>query len=49
VISARPSGTEPKIKFYCSVKESLEDTADYLDLQNILEAKVDRMMKDIVG
>ena len=49
VISARPSGTEPKIKFYCSVKESLEDTADYLDLQNVLEAKVDRMMKDIVG
>ena len=49
VISARPSGTEPKIKFYCSVKESLEDTADYLDLQNVLEEKVDRMMKDIVG
>ncbi|MDR0266353.1 MAG: phospho-sugar mutase [Sphingobacterium sp.] len=49
VISARPSGTEPKIKFYCSVKESLKNTADYLDLQNILEAKVDRMMKDIVG
>ncbi len=49
VISARPSGTEPKIKFYCSVKESLHDTADYLNLQNVLEAKVDRMMKDIVG
>ncbi|WP_286727588.1 phospho-sugar mutase, partial [Sphingobacterium sp. UBA2610] len=26
VISARPSGTEPKIKFYCSVKENLTDT-----------------------
>ena len=49
VISARPSGTEPKIKFYCSVKESLKNTVDYLDLQNVLEAKVDRMMKDIVG
>lgn len=49
VISARPSGTEPKIKFYCSVKENLHDTADYLNLQNVLEAKVDRMMKDIVG
>ena len=49
VISARPSGTEPKIKFYCSVKESLKNTTDYLDLQNVLEAKVDRMMKDIVG
>src|SRR5690606_8402644 len=25
VISARPSGTEPKIKFYCSVKTDLPD------------------------
>jgi phosphoglucomutase len=49
VISARPSGTEPKIKFYCSVKESLKDTADYFDVQTILEEKVDRMMKDIVS
>ncbi|WP_367329644.1 phospho-sugar mutase [Sphingobacterium multivorum] len=49
VISARPSGTEPKIKFYCSVKENLKDTADYVDVQTVLEEKVDRMMKDIVG
>lgn len=49
VISARPSGTEPKIKFYCSVKEKLSDKGDYLNLQNMLEEKVDRMMKDIVG
>ncbi|WP_209577046.1 phospho-sugar mutase [Sphingobacterium sp. UBA5996] len=49
VISARPSGTEPKIKFYCSVKESLKDTADYADVQKALEEKVDRMMKDIVN
>ncbi|MGJ1334450.1 phospho-sugar mutase [Sphingobacterium siyangense] len=49
VISARPSGTEPKIKFYCSVKESLKDTADYVDVQAILEEKVNRMMKDIVS
>ncbi|WP_312330937.1 phospho-sugar mutase [Sphingobacterium sp.] len=49
VISARPSGTEPKIKFYCSVKENLKDTADYADVQKALEKKVDRMMKDIVN
>lgn len=49
VISARPSGTEPKIKFYCSVKEDLKDTADYADVQKALEEKVDRMMKDIVN
>lgn len=49
VISARPSGTEPKIKFYCSVKEGLKDIADYADVQKALEEKVDRMMKDIVN
>lgn len=49
VISARPSGTEPKIKFYCSVKEQLNDTAEYPELQQVLEEKVDRMMKDIIG
>ena len=49
VISARPSGTEPKIKFYCSVKEDLKDIADYADVQKALEEKVDRMMNDIVG
>ena len=49
VISARPSGTEPKIKFYCSVKEGLKDIADYADVQKALEKKVDRMMKDIVN
>ncbi|MDQ1148131.1 phosphoglucomutase [Sphingobacterium zeae] len=49
VISARPSGTEPKIKFYCSVKEDLKDAADYADVQKALEEKVDRMMKDIIG
>ncbi|MDR2269273.1 MAG: phospho-sugar mutase [Sphingobacterium sp.] len=49
VISARPSGTEPKIKFYCSVKGTLQDKNNYLNVQQILEEKVDRMMKDIVG
>src|SRR5690606_22290583 len=29
VISARPSGTEPKIKFYCSVKQPLASAADF--------------------
>ncbi|MNJ97000.1 Phosphoglucomutase [compost metagenome] len=48
VISARPSGTEPKIKFYCSVKENLKDSADYPGLQLVLQEKVDRMMKDII-
>jgi len=48
VISARPSGTEPKIKFYCSVKEPLLRAEDYTQVSNRLEEKVDLMMRDIV-
>lgn len=48
VISARPSGTEPKIKFYCSVKESLMDKSQYEAIQAKLEQKVKNIMADIV-
>ncbi|SFS75778.1 phospho-sugar mutase [Sphingobacterium wenxiniae] len=48
VISARPSGTEPKIKFYCSVKENLNSKADYESTLAVLETKVQRIMADIV-
>lgn len=47
VISARPSGTEPKIKFYCSVKQPLADRADFERVSRELEDRVDRIMKDI--
>ncbi len=48
VISARPSGTEPKIKFYCSVKEPLENPADYTAVLQKLQNKVENIMRDIV-
>lgn len=48
VISARPSGTEPKIKFYCSVKEALTNTENYLTISKKLEQKVKNIMEDIV-
>ncbi len=48
VISARPSGTEPKIKFYCSVKEALMDKSQYETIQAKLEQKVENIMADIV-
>lgn len=48
VISARPSGTEPKIKFYCSVKTPLQDAAQYDQTAVKLEEKVTRIMADIV-
>ncbi len=47
VISARPSGTEPKIKFYCSVKQPLASAADFYRVGQALEERVDRIMKDI--
>jgi phosphoglucomutase len=46
-ISARPSGTEPKIKFYFSVQESL-DSADAFDQVNQqLSQKVQRIIADM--
>ncbi|MFC3198558.1 phospho-sugar mutase [Parapedobacter deserti] len=47
VVSARPSGTEPKIKFYCSVRQPLADTADYERVSRELDERVNLIMKDI--
>ena len=47
IISARPSGTEPKIKFYCSVKGKLVSKAAYKETDAQLDAKIDAIMKDL--
>ena len=47
IISARPSGTEPKIKFYCSVNEPLASKADYKKVDAQLDAKVATIMTDL--
>ena len=47
IISARPSGTEPKIKFYCSVKTPLVNKAAYAETDKQLDAKIDSIMKDL--
>jgi phosphoglucomutase len=39
-ISARPSGTEPKIKFYFSVKTTLNNKAEFDEKQLMLENKI---------
>ncbi|MCG8372811.1 MAG: phospho-sugar mutase [Balneolales bacterium] len=47
IVSARPSGTEPKIKFYCSVNSSLMNREQYPKQLNILEEKINSIMNDL--
>ncbi|WCT13694.1 phospho-sugar mutase [Mucilaginibacter jinjuensis] len=47
VISARPSGTEPKIKFYCSVNGKLASKEAYEETDKQLEAKIDTIIQDL--
>ncbi len=47
IISARPSGTEPKIKFYCSVKAPLASKSAYKEVDKQLDEKVNAIMKDL--
>jgi phosphoglucomutase len=44
-IAARPSGTEPKIKFYFSVNEPLHSAADYTLVKDRLETRIDRLIE----
>jgi phosphoglucomutase len=44
-IAARPSGTEPKIKFYFSVNEPLQLAADYTLVKDRLEKRIDRLIE----
>lgn len=47
IISARPSGTEPKIKFYCSVNAPLHDKGQFVNVAQELDVKLDAIMKDL--
>lgn len=44
-IAARPSGTEPKIKFYFSVNDPLHSAADYTSVKDRLETRIDRLIE----
>lgn len=46
-ISARPSGTEPKIKFYFGVKETLSSKADYDKVNEVLDNKLQSIITDL--
>jgi len=46
-ISARPSGTEPKIKFYVSVNEPLNSKDEFDAVYASLKEKVQRVIEDM--
>ena len=46
-VSARPSGTEPKIKFYVSVREPLASKEAFDDTYAQLKAKVQRVIDEL--
>jgi len=46
-ISARPSGTEPKIKFYFSVNTKLNAAKDFDGVHAQLKSRLQRMIKEI--
>ncbi|HJY13933.1 MAG TPA: hypothetical protein VJ304_14160, partial [Flavobacterium sp.] len=46
-VCVRPSGTEPKIKFYISVKQNLNSKEDFKSTLKALEAKIEEVRKDL--
>lgn len=47
LISARPSGTEPKIKFYFSVNAKLDNAGDFDKVNKELDEKIKNIIKDM--
>ena len=46
-ISVRPSGTEPKIKFYMEVRGDMKTRADYHKAEEAAKAKIEAIRKDL--
>ena len=46
-VSVRPSGTEPKIKFYIEIKDNMQSAADYAACLNRAKAKVEEVKKSL--
>lgn len=46
-VAIRPSGTEPKIKFYFSVKDEISSLEEYTSKADILEKKIEMIKKDL--
>jgi len=46
-IAARPSGTEPKIKFYISVNSELDSVEEFDNINAQLEEKIKRIKSEL--
>ena len=46
-ISIRPSGTEPKIKFYFGVKGEMKSLEDYKQVNDALDARIEDIINDL--
>ena len=46
-VCVRPSGTEPKIKFYVSVKDKINSEADFKEKLKTLENKIQKVKEDL--
>lgn len=46
-ISMRPSGTEPKIKFYFGVKDELKSRNEFVTLNKQLDQRIQKVIKDL--
>lgn len=48
-IAARPSGTEPKIKFYFSVNTQMKSIVNFASTEQMLETKIDTLIKQEIN
>ena len=46
-ICIRPSGTEPKIKFYISVKDTVDSERDFTHKVFVLNQKIEKVKEDL--
>ncbi len=48
-VTARPSGTEPKIKFYFSVNAELKSEEDFENTRNKLDSRIEELKEAFIG
>ncbi len=46
-ITIRPSGTEPKIKFYFGIKTHLKDVSEFKQIASVCKQKIDAIIEDL--